>query len=67
MQLAASAGRRVHVALEKGTQAQWLHDVLVESVERVVVFNARGRGAKDNKDDRIDAGAAAEGLRTGMV
>lgn len=67
VQLAASAGRRVHVAFEEGTQAQWLHDVLVERVERVVVFNARGRGAKDNKDDRIDAEAAAEGLRTGAL
>ncbi len=27
----------VHVALEEGTQAQWLHDLLVPVVERVVV------------------------------
>jgi hypothetical protein len=67
VQLATSAGWRVHVAFEEGTQAQWLHEVLIERVERVVVFNARGRGAKDNKDDRIDAEAAAERLRTGAL
>ena len=63
VQLVANAGRRAHVAFEEGTQAQWLHDVLVGRAERVVVFNARGRGAKDNKDDRIDAEAASERLR----
>ena len=35
---------RVHVAFEEGTQAQWLHDVLIDQVERVVVWNVRGRG-----------------------
>ena len=34
---------RVHVAFEEGTQALWLHDVLTEYVERVVVCNVRGR------------------------
>src|SRR5690349_10007727 len=32
----------VHVALEEGTQAQWLHDVLAPVVDRVVVCNRRG-------------------------
>ena len=27
-------GARVHIAFEKGTQAQWLHDVLTPHVER---------------------------------
>jgi hypothetical protein len=27
----------VHVAFEEGTQAQWLHDLLVPLVDRVVV------------------------------
>jgi transposase len=67
VQLVGGAGVRVHVALEEGTQAQWLHDVLIEHAERVVVFNARGRGTKDNKDDRMDADAAAERLRTGAL
>jgi hypothetical protein len=34
---------RVHVAFEEGTQAQWLHDVLIDQVERVVVCNVRGK------------------------
>jgi transposase len=67
VQLVGSAGRRVHVAFEEGTQAQWLHDVLIGHAERVVVFNARGRGAKENKDDRIDADSASERLRTGAL
>jgi hypothetical protein len=66
LQLAASAGRRVHVAFEEGTQAQWLHDVLVERVERVVVFNARGRGGRTTRTT-IDTESAAEGLRTGAL
>ena len=32
-----SAGRRVLVAFEEGTQAQWLHDLIAPQVERVVV------------------------------
>jgi hypothetical protein len=31
----------VHVAFEEGTQAQWLHDVLVPLVARVVVCDQR--------------------------
>jgi hypothetical protein len=41
--------------------------VLIGHAERVVVFNARGRGAKENKDDRIDADSASERLRTGAL
>src|SRR5687767_14596357 len=56
---------RVHVAFEEGTQAQWLHDVLRDKVERVVVCNLRGKGALANKDDRIDADHLSEQLRLG--
>ena len=56
---------RVHVAFEEGTQAQWLHDVLADQVERVVVCNLRGKGALANKDDRIDADHLSEQLRLG--
>ena len=56
---------RVHVAFEEGTQAQWLHDVLIDQVERVVVCNVRGRGPLANKDDRIDADGMSERLRVG--
>jgi len=58
---------RVHVAFEEGTQAQWLHDVLIAQVERVVVCNVRGKGPLANKDDRIDADAMSEGLRVGAL
>jgi hypothetical protein len=33
----------IHVALEEGTQAQWLHDLLMPPVDRVVVCDRRGR------------------------
>lgn len=36
VKLVRSAGARVHVAFEEGTQAQWLHDVLTGVAERVV-------------------------------
>jgi hypothetical protein len=58
---------RVHAAFEEGTQAQWLHDVLIDQVERVVVCNVRGKGPLANKDDRIDADAMSEGLRVGAL
>ena len=56
---------RVHVAFEEGTQAQWLHDVLIDQVERVVVCNVRGKALLANKDDRIDADGMSERLRVG--
>jgi len=56
---------RVQVAFEEGTQAQWLHDILVDQVERVVVCTVRGKGALANKDDRIDADHLSEQLRLG--
>jgi len=56
---------RLHVAFEEGTQAQWLHDVLSDQVERVVVCNLRGKGPLTNKDDRIDADHLSEQLRLG--
>lgn len=53
---------RVHVALEEGAQAQWLHDILSPMVERVVVANERGK-AKGNKADALDARELANRLR----
>ena len=41
--LVRSAGPRVHVAFEEGTQAQGLHDLLIDHAERVIVCNVRGR------------------------
>ena len=43
LQLVRSAGPRVHVAFEEGTQAQWLHDLLVPHAEKVIVCNMRGQ------------------------
>lgn len=60
-------GSRVYVVLEKGTQAQWLHDVLEPHAERVIVCNVRGRGETGNKSDRVDADRLSELLRCGSL
>jgi transposase len=65
--LIRSAGARVHVAFEEGTQAQWLHDLITPHVERVVVCNTRGREGHGNKSDRIDADRLSEQLRLGSL
>ena len=61
--LVKGVGPRVHVAFEEGTQAQWLHDLLLPHAERVVVCNVRGRRETENKSDRIDADWLSEQLR----
>lgn len=58
---------RVHVAFEEGTQAQWLHDLLVPHVERVVVCNTRGEKRTGSKSDRLDAAKLSERLRAGTL
>src|SRR5436190_1333343 len=65
--LVRGLGSRVHIVFEEGTQAQWLHEVLKPYAERVVVCNTRGRGAQDNKSDRIDADRLSELLRLGSL
>ena len=65
--LVNSAGPRVHVAFEEGTQAQWLHDLLIDHAERVIVCNVRGRSETTNKNDRIDADGLSELLRLGAL
>ena len=57
----------VHVALEEGTQAQWLHDLLVPLVDRVVVCDRRGEHQQGNKADQVDADQLAERLRQGNL
>lgn len=52
----------VHVAFEEGTQAQWLHDLLVPPVDRVVVSDRRGEKRLGNKADREDADELSESL-----
>src|SRR6266550_3857626 len=63
--LVLGLGGRVHVVFEEGTQAQWLHDLLVPHAERVVVCNLRGRSETTSKSDRIDADWLSEQLRLG--
>jgi len=58
---------RVEVAFEEGTQAQWLHDLLVPHAARVVVCNVRGHGEKANKNDQLDADDLSERLRLGSL
>src|SRR2546430_5258907 len=55
----------VHVALEEGTQAQWLHDLLAPLVDRVVVCDRRGAPRQGNKADQGDADQLSQQLRPG--
>ena len=55
----------IHVAFEEGTQAQWLHDLLVPLVDRVVVCDGRGQPRHGNKGDQVDADQLSELLRRG--
>jgi hypothetical protein len=59
----------VHVVLEEGTQAQWLYDLLVPLVERVVVCNRRRESSSrhGNKNDWQDAAELADLLRRDAV
>ncbi len=57
----------IHVALEEGTQAQWLHDLLVPLVDRVVVCDRRGESQQGNKGDEIDADQLSALLRRGAL
>jgi hypothetical protein len=57
----------VHVAFEEGTQAQWLHDLLVPVVDRVLVCNRRGQSTQGNKGDQPDADELSELLRCGRL
>lgn len=57
----------IHVTFEEGTQAQWLHDVLVRVVDRVLVCDRRGRSAQDRKSDQHDADELSDLLRCGKL
>lgn len=67
LRLIRSAGERVHVAMEEGTQAQWLYDVLRPHAERVVVCSLQRRSQTHRKSDRIDADRLSELLRLDAV
>jgi transposase len=57
----------VHVTFEEGTQAQWLHDLLVDRVDRVLVCDRRGEKRQRRKDDQADADELSELLRRGAL
>jgi len=67
LQLVKSCGPRVHIAFEEGTQAQWLHDLLVPHAEKVIVCNLRGQNEGGNKNDRIDVERLSLDLRNGTL
>ncbi len=59
----------LHVTLEEGSWATWLHDVLEPHVYRLVVCDARKNALlrQGNKSDKIDARKLAELLRGGLL
>jgi transposase len=57
----------IHVAFEEGTQAQWLYELLVPVVHRVVVCNRRGERHAGNKGDHADADELSDLLRCGRL
>src|SRR6478672_10870127 len=57
----------VHVAFEEGTQAQWLYDLFVGRVARVIVANRRGEPRRGSKGDWHDAEWLMDRLRTGEL
>lgn len=57
----------LHVTFEEGTQAQWLHDLLVPVVDRVVVCNRRDARRHGTKSDWHDAAELADLLRRDAV
>jgi transposase len=57
----------IHVTFEEGTQAQWLHDLLVPVVHEVLVCDRRGESKGGNKGDLLDCDELSELLRRGAL
>ncbi|MGW8323546.1 MAG: IS110 family transposase [Thermodesulfobacteriota bacterium] len=57
----------IHVTFEEGTQAQWLYDLLVNRVDRVLVCDRRGEKRQGNKGDQADSDHLSELLRRGSL
>ncbi len=59
----------LHVTLEEGTCAAWLHDLLKPHVAKVVVCDPRKNALlkAGNKNDRIDARKLADLFRSGLL
>jgi len=57
----------IYVALEEGTQAQWLHDLLRPHVDDVIVCDRRGESRRGNKADQLDADGLSARLCDGTL
>lgn len=57
----------IHVALEEGTQAQWLYELLRPVVDEVVVCDRRGQSQQGNKGDQPDADELSDLLWRGRL
>jgi transposase len=59
----------LHVTLEEGSWAAWLHDVLAPHVHRLVICDPRKNASlkQGNKSDKIDARKLADLLRAGLL
>src|SRR5215470_7814355 len=59
----------IHLTLEEGSWATWLHDVLEPHVHRLLVCDPRKNSAmrQGNENDRIDARKLSELLRADML
>ncbi len=65
----SSIRRPVHLAFEEGTLAQWLHDLLREHVDDLIVCDPRQNALllSGSKTDQIDADKLSELLRLGAL
>jgi transposase len=59
----------LHVTLEEGNCAAWLHDLIAPHVERVVVCDPRKNALlqQGNKSDKVDARKLAQLLRSNLL
>ena len=68
-ELIESLSGPLHVTLEEGTQAEWLHEVIRDVVKEVVVCDPKRNKllTEGSKGDKPDARRLADLLRVGMV
>ena len=68
-ELIESLSGPLHVTLEEGTQAEWLHEVIRDLVAEVVVCDPKRNKllTEGSKGDKPDARKLADLLRVGMV
>ena len=68
-ELIESLSGPLHVTLEEGPQAEWLHEVIHDLVKEVVVCDPKRNKllSEGSKGDKPDARRLAELLRVGMV